>query len=146
MRKVLKLLVYISFFAYLCFLLYLLFFSHYRQSVEGVIAYNLVPFTTIQGYFSTFTGFSLTDQFIGNILAFLPFGFLIVFIIPRSSLMRILIYTFVLSFGIECLQILFRVGAFDVDDLLLNTVGGVIGYVFSLLFQTKKIEVDLEEN
>lgn len=35
---------------------------------------------------------------------------------------------------VECLQYFFRVGSFDVDDLILNTVGGIFGFgVFKLL-------------
>lgn len=139
-----KLLLYLSFTFYLCFLFYLLFFSHYRRSVEGILAYNLIPFKTIDGYFSVFSGLSLTDQFVGNIVAFIPFGFLIVFLITRLTFGSTLILTFLLSLCMECLQIGFRVGAFDVDDLLLNTLGGVIGFVCALPFRTKKIEVDLE--
>lgn len=29
----------------------------------------------------------------------------------------------------ECFQLVTRVGSFDVDDMLLNTLGGVIGYI-----------------
>ncbi|MBS6561434.1 MAG: VanZ family protein, partial [Clostridiales bacterium] len=37
--------------------------------------------------------------------------------------------TFCFSFVIESMQLIFRVGVFDVDDLLMNTIGGVIGYI-----------------
>ena len=30
---------------------------------------------------------------------------------------------------VECFQLVTRVGSFDVDDMLLNTLGGVIGYI-----------------
>jgi len=33
------------------------------------------------------------------------------------------------SFFVECFQLVTRVGSFDVDDMLLNTLGGVIGYI-----------------
>ena len=34
-----------------------------------------------------------------------------------------------LSLGVEVMQLLTKVGSFDVDDILLNTVGGVIGFL-----------------
>ena len=35
----------------------------------------------------------------------------------------------VLSLLVELLQLVFKVGSFDVDDLLLNTIGGLLGYL-----------------
>ena len=40
-----------------------------------------------------------------------------------------LFYSFGVSFFVECFQLVTRVGSFDVDDMLLNTLGGVIGYI-----------------
>ena len=34
-----------------------------------------------------------------------------------------------ISFLIECTQLLFRVGSFDVDDMILNTFGVCLGYI-----------------
>ena len=39
---------------------------------------------------------------------------------------------FLISFVIECTQYLFSVGSFDVDDLLLNLAGVLIGYLINL--------------
>jgi len=36
---------------------------------------------------------------------------------------------FGLSLLVESIQLVFKVGSFDVDDMLLNTFGGVIGYI-----------------
>ncbi|QNF30880.1 VanZ family protein [Metabacillus elymi] len=96
------------------------------------------PFQTILGYFSNFDGLSITDQFVGNVLAFVPFGFLLPFFIPRlGSFIRMVGCTIAFSFSVEIAQLIFRVGAFDVDDLLLNTFGGVIGFLLSKVFNKK---------
>ena len=46
------------------------------------------------------------------------------------------------SLAIEVLQYVFKRGASDIDDLILNTAGGLIGiliyYVFKLLFKSKE--------
>lgn len=42
------------------------------------------------------------------------------------------------SLGIETAQLLTKVGAFDVDDIFLNTVGGFVGYVFMKLTRVRK--------
>ena len=44
-----------------------------------------------------------------------------------------LFYSLGLSLGVEVFQLLTRVGSFDVDDLLLNTIGGILGYVLFLI-------------
>ncbi|PMC37409.1 VanZ family protein [Bacillus sp. UMB0899] len=135
--KIKKSILYICFLSYLSLLLYLLFFSAYRQSVEGEIAYNLIPFKTIEAYFLSFDGFTLTDPFIGNILAFLPLGVFLPWLFRRmDSFRRVVLGSFLLSMSVEVLQLLFRVGAFDVDDLLLNTLGG--GFGFCLFWVVKK--------
>ena len=38
-------------------------------------------------------------------------------------------YSFVLSLCVEVFQLITKVGSFDVDDLLLNTIGGICGYL-----------------
>lgn len=47
---------------------------------------------------------------------------------------RTAFYSFELSLLVELLQLVFRVGSFDVDDLLLNTLGGMAGYGLYRLF------------
>ncbi|MBO1511939.1 VanZ family protein [Metabacillus bambusae] len=128
----------ICFLVYVCVLFYLLFFSSYRQSVEGLLTYNVRPFQTILGYFSNFDGLSITDQFVGNVLAFVPFGFLLPLLVSRlGSFIRMVWGTVAFSLLVEIAQLIFRVGAFDVDDLLLNTIGGVIGFLLMTVFNKR---------
>ncbi|MGM0875074.1 MAG: VanZ family protein [Bacillota bacterium] len=138
MKKYTRLFLLTCLLAYLFLLSYLLFFSQYRHSVEGFLTYNLVPFKTIVGYFSTLDGLSITDQFIGNVLAFVPFGFLLPLIVSRlGSFTFMLGSTFVFSLLVEITQLQLQVGVFDVDDLFLNTLGGVIGFLLSRLCNKK---------
>lgn len=129
------------FISYLSFLFYLLFFSYYRSTVHGVIDYNVIPFKSIFAYIQHFSGFSLsniTDNFFGNIFAFLPFGFLLPLLRENLSFYKILIYSCSFSLLIEITQILFRVGAFDVDDIILNSLGGGLGYLVVALLKGVK--------
>lgn len=70
----------------------------------------------------------------GNILAFIPFGFLIQ---PATKEKLKLPFAFVSCLGatlmVESIQYLTRVGVFDVDDLILNFVGGAMGIGLYLL-------------
>lgn len=133
-----KPLAFLFFFLYLTLLFYLLFFSAYRNGVQGIVDYNLIPFKTINRYFhySFQPGISMvTDEFFGNILAFLPFGFFLPFLFTKVKSAGLAAgWAFLLSLTVETAQFLFRVGAFDVDDLILNTVGGSIGYSIWYIF------------
>ncbi len=111
---------------------------------------NLTPFQEITRGWNRLslhpTGTSL--QLIGNIVAFVPLGILIPLLVrPRLSLgIVVLLCSLLLSLSYEVTQLLTGIGIFDVDDLLLNTAGGVIGYMlFAIpafivisLIQTKK--------
>ena len=73
-------------------------------------------------------------ELISNIVVFIPFGFFLsVFLAStkRFSIGRqiglVTLATFALSLLIECLQLILHVGFFEVTDLVLNTVGGLIG-------------------
>ncbi|WIV18757.1 VanZ family protein [Paenibacillus polygoni] len=67
---------------------------------------------------------------IGNFVIFIPFGFLISMGIKKaSSGIVVLIGSFGMSLCLESLQLILSMGNFDVDDLLLNTLGGIAGYI-----------------
>lgn len=75
-----------------------------------------------------------------NVVAFIPFGiFLSEFLstkkrfIPRHRLARVTLAAFSISLCIECLQLLFHVGVFEITDLALNTMGGVVGASLAML-------------
>ena len=67
----------------------------------------------------------------GNIALFLPLGFFLYTILrargTRFPWVEGVVFAAVTSLAIECLQWVFAVGYSDVDDLLFNTIGGVIG-------------------
>lgn len=67
----------------------------------------------------------------GNILAFVPLGLLITRLLRHSFFtgVHVLFLSFLLSLGYESTQLLTGLGIFDVDDLMLNTLGGMIGYL-----------------
>ena len=73
-------------------------------------------------------------ELISNAVVFVPFGFFLSE--SLSSLKRLGVWrqigyvtlaSFLLSLCIECMQLFFRVGFFEVTDLVLNTFGGFVG-------------------
>ncbi len=122
------------FLGYLTGLIYFLFFaeSYGRGLTEAVYDYNLLPFREIHRYlcYRKLLGVRLvTLNLVGNVVGFLPFGALVP-LLSRSmrKAWRIGLLSMEISALIEGAQFLFGVGCCDVDDVILNTVGGLLGY------------------
>ena len=72
-----------------------------------------------------------------NIMLFIPFGYLAPYCIARfrtRPILRPTVAGFMLSFVIENLQLVFKRGFYDADDLLSNTIGALLGAVFYRIF------------
>ena len=69
----------------------------------------------------------------GNVIIFMPFGFFLPMASKYRSFFAAVFYSFTLSLCVETFQLLTKVGSFDVDDLLLNTIGGVAGYIIFVI-------------
>ncbi len=117
-------------------LFYLVFLSNaYGRNNQEILRYqniNLVPFKTIINYLNAWDVVNpsvvITNVY-GNIFVFLPFGFLGPIVLQRlRRFLPLFIYSFLLSFSIEMVQGLLGVGVVDVDDLILNIFGALIGY------------------
>ena len=135
--------VIVIFCVYLAILAYFLFFSErYGRAESGKYSYNLVPLQEIKRFIKYrdvigWEGFVV--NIFGNVFAFAPFGFLLPIVSRQNrGFFNVALYSFEFSLFIELIQLSFQVGTFDVDDLLMNTVGGVFGYLF-FLTQKKRL-------
>lgn len=125
---------------YLMGLCYFLFFAenYGRELGQEYYRYNLIPFKEIERFWKhrDILGIHSFYNLAGNILGFVPAGFFIPILWKkRKNFLFTLCVTFEMSFVVEILQLLFRVGSFDVDDLILNTLGGMLGYLLLLLVE-----------
>lgn len=77
---------------------------------------------------------------IGNMLMFIPFGFLISYFLKLEKPYSIIILSFITSVTIEVTQLLIG-RVFDIDDIILNVIGGFIGFL--LFYILGKIEKHL---
>jgi Glycopeptide antibiotics resistance protein len=99
---------------------------------------NLVPFRTITDNLNSRALYD-SIQFYGNVAIFIPFGMFIPFLMNGHRLgiwmySLVFISSFALCLLLECTQLICSIGMFDVDDLILNTAGGMLGCVlFHLL-------------
>ena len=68
-----------------------------------------------------------------NVLMMIPFGFM--YPINGRSFFKTIFMTFIFSLTIELLQPFVSSRTSDITDLLTNTLGGIIGYIFYLIFK-----------
>ena len=110
----------------LIFVIYLLMFFQI-VTYQDVISYgnNFIPFKELTRYqFGTKLFFK---NIIGNILLLVPYGFFASYYLRLEKKRSALILVFVVSISIEIVQLVIG-RCFDVDDILLNMVGGMTGY------------------
>lgn len=130
----------VLFFLYLGLLAYFMFFSEEfgRTDTDREYAYNLILFKEITRYFRYYSklGFTLfMINIVGNVAAFMPFGFILPVISRRSrKWYNTVFFGFVFSLTLETLQLVLKVGSFDVDDMVLNTLGAALGFLGIWLF------------
>lgn len=90
---------------------------------------NFVPFRTINLLFRQEASWFVIENIVGNIVLFIPLGILLPILIPAFSfLSRVILTAFAVSLAFELIQLIAGLGIFDVDDLILNTIGGGIGF------------------
>jgi len=91
---------------------------------------NLTPFHTIDYYLAgNGTLEEAIVNLIGNYAGFIPLGFFIPLLIKATrTWKKILLISFFTSLCFEVLQLITALGFFDVDDLILNTLGGISGF------------------
>ena len=133
-RRQYRILGKILFVVYIVFVFHFLLISEIygRTGEMKEYHYNLVLFQEIKrfwNYREQLGIFSVVANLAGNILIFIPFGFIVPMASRRRNLLMTAIGAFLLSLLIETIQLFTKVGCFDVDDLLLNTIGGVAGYI-----------------
>lgn len=137
-----KRLLTILFFLYIIILIRLIIFKYptdYLMNVvkswesnvvwEGLETANFTLGKSIRMYIKYFPDLNGFENLFGNILVFVPFGYLL----PCRSekyhrWWRVLILSLLFVSGIELFQLISAFGAFDVDDILLNVAGAMGGY------------------
>ncbi len=93
---------------------------------------NWVPFNTISMYIKHFEYFKFWDwisNIFGNVIIFMPIGILLPIISKYKSLIFSLGIGFLMSLTIEIAQYYLCLGVFDVDDIILNVFGVILGYI-----------------
>lgn len=113
-----------------------------RTHITGDYQYNLELFREIKRFWTYRESLGFKAVFLnlfGNVVGFIPFGLLLPILFPKvKNIVLVMISTFMISLCFEVFQLVFKVGCFDVDDLLLNTVGGFVGYIIFRILTVRR--------
>ncbi|GGH84251.1 glycopeptide antibiotics resistance protein [Pullulanibacillus pueri] len=111
-------------------ILFILFFTFLPHSSLGIGVekghLNLNPLAMF--HFASFSSFIINN--IGNVMLFIPFGFTLSMRLPNQNKWRIVGIGCLLSMMIEITQLFMPNRCTDIDDVILNTLGTFLGYLF----------------
>lgn len=146
-KKIMKYMLWILFVIYFILLIKVILFKYPLSMITSMMnnpnatlavrlqGSNFIPFKTIIYYILGNEGFRIAiANILGNIVAFIPLGFLLPIIFKKMrKLPKIILTSFSVSLLFEVIQLLIAIGSFDIDDILLNVFGSLIGYIFYIL-------------
>lgn len=111
--------------------------------IENGVGINLVPFRTVAGFFTHFSADRFLVNIVGNIVMFMPWGFGPVLLWKKKqTVLSVAARSLALPVFIETCQ-LFIGRSVDVDDLILNFVGGCLGA--ALYFAVRRLAPGVAE-
>lgn len=114
---------------------------YYPYFEKGISTINFIPFASITQLLEHFDYFVVLRNIGGNIFLFLPLGFLLPLRFKKLKFGRAVLIGFFISAMVEVIQLFVPLRSFDVDDLLLNTLGTAIGYYFFSVSNLEKIRL-----
>lgn len=97
------------------------------QDINTVAGNNFVPFKEIFRY--SFGNRLFVKNIIGNVIMFVPYGFFATLYADLKKGRSAFFLVALASISIECTQLMIG-RVFDVDDILLNVLGGMLGFYF----------------
>jgi len=114
---------------YTVFLLYLMFFGFGRSPYDFNIV-RLIPLvSTVDFARETIRWRTILINIFGNVLMFVPFGFLGIVFPKLHDFRKLMIHFLAAIITVESLQYFTRLGVLDVDDIILNSLGVAIGFL-----------------
>ena len=124
--------IYTFFAIYIVLLLYFLFFSRIGLRNFDLHGTNLVPLYTIStqiAQLSTPFGSNAFANLMVNIALLAPLGLFLPVLLGEKKIKFYFGIIFLLSLFIEIIQFIFNLGSADIDDIILNCIGGLLGLV-----------------
>ena len=124
-NKFIKIGIWILFVAYVILILKLTVFRENSKTQDV----NLYPAVVLVNIYRKYGISYFSYLFLGNIGWFMPFGFVLPLIVKNMSAKKIVLLTLLFSLVIEISQYVLMVGYTEIDDVILNTLGGLLGYL-----------------
>lgn len=112
---------------------YLSTFTMKERFIRGI---KLIEFYKIEYELGVITRTIILDLL--NCIVFVPFGIFITHLFKENRIMKVILVTFCFSLFIEMFQLVFIIGAFMLNDLILNILGGLIGSILYLIITKNK--------
>lgn len=106
----------------------MLFNLTFLERTQTVNAYNLIPFRTIGVVLSSGNWYAVMINIFGNFLIFMPLEFFLIELFQVERVKKNLLVCIAVTTGIETMQYIFKVGMFDVDDMILSVAGMMVFY------------------
>lgn len=106
----------------------MLFNLTFLERTQTVNEYNLIPFRTIGSVLVDGDWYAILINICGNFLIFMPLEFFLIELFGVKSVKKNLLVCIMITVGIESLQYIFKVGMFDVDDMILSVAGMMVFY------------------
>lgn len=143
-KSYLRVICYAIFIIYLLFLMKIVLFKYTglvdvvkgiaTGSLNGFRSINLIPLSSIIEFAKIILEGNFTRGFnniIGNIFVFAPLGYFLPLLFNKCKRINtVILVGFIISFLFETCQYLLYLGSADIDDIILNLIGLVIGFAF----------------
>jgi glycopeptide antibiotics resistance protein len=131
--KLLKILLWVIFFIYSLVLIKYLILDRMHYSGFSARVYNVYPLNSIKQYIINKDHYNFNTwamNLFGNLFMLFPFGVLSPLLFKKMKKTHLFLMTLLtFNFAIEALQYITMLGSFDIDDLIMNSSGAVIGYI-----------------
>ena len=118
---------------FIIYVLCLYYIVTYKNINYGGV--NLVPFKEMFRY--SFMSDKFIKNIIGNIVLFIPYGYFSSYFLNNKKFSFNILFTLIVTLSIELVQ--YNIGrTFDIDDIILNVIGGVIGFIVYIALDAVK--------
>ena len=114
----------IVFIYYIVLLFNMVLFARYNVFYN----YNIIPFKSIFNIINSGNIYSILINIFGNLLIFMPLEYFLIKLFKITPFLKNVLISFIVIVLIELLQFIFKVGIFDIDDIILCITGMIIAY------------------
>ncbi len=125
--------------SYFSILSYIVFFAPRRRLIHYNYEIYFFPLkNTINTYLTLpndkYEIYNFYINLFGNVLLFIPLSFILITVFKVEKLKYVILIGILLSVFIEFMQYAFQIGLADIDDVILNSMGTIVGYSLFKLF------------